>query len=72
MNVRLITQYEISERQQQLRSEYLRTQDGFSISGIRRLMGNTIIAMGQRIHGKLENRCERAARITPFAPARGI
>lgn len=68
MNVRLITQDEIAERQRSVRFGYQRTQHGFSISGIRRLMGNSIIAMGQKIHGRRESLAQAA----PLKPARGI
>ncbi len=68
MNVRLITQDEISDHQQFVRTGYLHTQQGFSISGIRRLMGNSVIAMGQKIHG----RERRESLVTPVAPARGV
>lgn len=72
MNVRLITQNEISERQQSLRSNYLRTQNGFSIEGIRRQMGSTFIALGQKIHGRCEQRREAMSQVSPLKPARGI
>lgn len=72
MNARLITQEEVAEKQQSLRSTYLRTQAGFSISGIRQLMGNTFIAMGHRIHGRREERREALAQASPLKPARGV
>lgn len=72
MNVRLITQEEVAERQQSLRTSYLRTQTGFSVTGIRRLMGSTFIAMGEKIQGRCEERRLANARISPLKPARGI
>ena len=85
MNVRLITQDEISDHQQFVRTGYLRTQQGFSISGIRRLMGNSVIAMGQKIHGRerreslaselddcLHGRERRESLVAPVVPARGV
>lgn len=72
MNVRLITQNEIADRQQNLRTSYLQTQSGFTVSGIRRLMGSTFIAMGQKIHGRCEQRREARIQASPLKPARGI
>ena len=72
MNVRLITQNEIADRQQNLRASYLSTQNGFSISGIRRLMGSTFIAMGQKIQGRCDERRAARANVSPLKPARGI
>lgn len=72
MNVRLITQNEIIERQQSVRTGYRRTQQGFSITGIRQLMGSSFIAMGQKIYGRCEERRESIAQAAPLKPARGI
>lgn len=72
MNVRLITQEEIAERQQNLRTGYLNTRNGFSVTGVRRLMGSTFIAMGEKIQGRCEERREAIARVSPLKPARGI
>lgn len=72
MNLRLITQSEITERQQNLRTNYLNTQNGFSVTGIRRLMGSTFIAMGHKIHGRCEERRLSLANMTLFKTARGI
>lgn len=72
MNVRLITQNEIADKQQDLRTNYLRTQTGFSIVGIRRLMGSTFIAMGEKIQGRCERRRAAFANVSPLKPARGI
>lgn len=72
MNVRLITQEEVAERQQALRTSYLHTQNGFSVTGIRRLMGSTFIAMGEKIQGRCEERRATLARVSPLKPARGI
>lgn len=72
MNVRLITQDEIEERQQAVRSGYQETQNRFSISGIRRLMGSTVIAMGHKIHGRCEERRDSLTRAASLKPARGI
>lgn len=72
MNVRLVTQEEVAERQQSLRATYLRTQCGFSISGIRRLMGNSFIAAGEKILGRSEERRVVLTKASPLKPARGI
>lgn len=72
MNVRLITQNEIAARQQNLRSTFLQTQKGFSITGIRRLMGSTFIAMGHKIHGRCSQRREALIQTSPLKSARGI
>ena len=72
MNVRLITQNEIADRQQYLRSTYLNTQHGFSVSGFRRLMGSTFIAMGQKIQGRCDERRAARVMVSPLKPARGI
>ena len=72
MNVRLITQEEISTRQQFLRSSYLAAQNGFTVSGFRRLMGSTFIAIGHKIHGRCEQRRLERVRENPLKVARGI
>ena len=72
MNVRLITQEEVAERQQALRTNYLHTKNGFSVTGIRRLMGSTFIAMGEKMQGRCEERREMLAKASPLKPARGI
>lgn len=51
MNIRLITEQEIALRQQDVRNGAYRARQGFSIIGIRRLVGNTFIAMGMLLHG---------------------
>lgn len=55
MNTRLITDQEISLRQQNIRTGAYRARHGFSIIGIRRLVGNTFIAMGMLLHGTGRN-----------------
>ena len=69
MNVRLISEAEILERQQFVKAGYQRTQQVFSVAGIRHLMGNSVIAMGQWIYGRCEERREIQA--APVAPAQG-
>lgn len=72
MNVRLITQEEIAEKQQALHKSYLNTQRGFSVTGLRLLTGSTFIAMGQKIQGRCEQRREIQIQTSPLKPARGI
>lgn len=72
MNVRLITQEEVAERQQSLRTGYLHTQNGFSVEGIRSQLGSTIIAMGEKVQGRCEARRVALANASPLKPARGI
>ena len=55
LNTRLITDQEISLRQQDIRTGAYRARHGFSIIGIRRLVGNTFIAMGMLLHGAGKN-----------------
>lgn len=72
MNLRLITNHEIIEKQDSLRSGYLRSRNGFSIQGIRRSAGSTFIALGQKIHGRCEERRELTHTVSPLKPVRGI
>lgn len=51
MNIRHISQSEIAERQLQVRLGAYRARHAFSISGIRQLIGNTIIALGTQVSG---------------------
>jgi len=72
MNTRLITHREIVERQEAIASDFRRSQTTFSIAGARRLVGNTIIAVGLRIHGCLEERRDTAVLPRRAQTARGI
>lgn len=65
MNMRLITNREIEDKQQSISTEFRRSQQSCSIDGIRHLVGSTFIALGMRIHGCLEDR-----RHTPVLPRR--
>lgn len=58
VNLRYITYNEILERQMQVRCEAHRARHAFSVTGIRHLVGNTIIALGTHLHGKSETRYE--------------
>lgn len=71
MNVRLITEEEIIERQQAVRSSFQQSQEAISVSGMRQTMGSALIALGHRIHGKLEDRRETLARPKPLTSTRG-
>ncbi len=65
MNTRFITNREIEDKQLSISTDFRRSQSTFTIPGLRHLMGNTIIALGLRIHGCLEER-----RDTPVLPRR--
>lgn len=58
LNNRLITQSEIVERQLQVRQGAHHARHAFTVSGVRQLIGNTIIALGTLLHGKSETRRE--------------
>lgn len=73
MNTRIITDAEIAEKQQAIGNEFHRSQTTFSIAGVRHLVGSTIIAMGERVYGRIEECRETAAAASHEAePARGI
>ena len=72
MTTRFITSYEIAEKQQSIINDYQQSQTRISFSGIRRLAGSTIIAIGERIQGCREQHQEQNRRQVVLAPARGI
>lgn len=72
MNTRLITNRDIAERQEAIANDFRRSQTTFSIAGVRHLLGNTIIAFGVRIHGRLEERRDTAVLPRRAQTARGI
>ena len=72
MEIRYITNQEIAQKQSQLRTNYLATQKGFSLSGIRRSLGSTFIALGQRIYGRCEHNRQAADYAPPLTIAKGI
>ena len=72
MNTQIITAAEIAARQQAIRNDFRRSQTTFSVAGVRHLLGSTIIAVGERIYGRLED-CRETASVAPkAAPARGM
>jgi hypothetical protein len=72
VNTRLITTAEIVAKQQTISNDFRRCQTTFSVAGVRRLVGNTIIAMGEHVYGRIEE-CRETAGVAPkAAPARGI
>lgn len=72
MNTRLITNYEIAQKQQDIHHDFRRSQATFTIPGVRRLVGNTFIALGERIYGRLED-CRQTAQLPrKAAPVGGI
>lgn len=65
LNTRYISQSEIAERQFQVRYGAHRARHAFSITGIRQLFGNTLIALGTQLHGTCERRRQTA--VEPMA-----
>ncbi len=51
MNTRLITQAEITSHQEALIRDIRRSRTTFTVAGLRRLVGNTLIALGMHLHG---------------------
>lgn len=56
------TSLAVHEKQRAIHREYVRSQRALTIAGFRTLIGNTIIALGDRVHGAAEARCEDVAR----------
>lgn len=54
---------EVKYRQQTVQAEFLLAQRQMSISGIRQILGNTVIEMGSRIHGVSKGACPESAEI---------
>lgn len=52
---------EVMYRQQQLRTGYIESQRQVSISGMRQILGNTILELGSRVHGMAQVACPAAA-----------
>ena len=71
LDMRLITQSEIAQRQLQVRTDAHRARHAFTLSGVRQLIGNTFIALGMRMHGENESRRIEAPRRTSV-PAHGV
>lgn len=61
MNMRLISDSEIQQRQTDVRNGAQQARHSFSISGIRQLIGSTFIALGTAMHEVSDDRRE-----TPF------
>jgi hypothetical protein len=72
VNTRIITAAEIAAKQQAISTDFRRSQATFSIAGVRHLLGSTIIAMGERVYGRIEECRETASVARKAAPARGI
>ncbi|MCO5218002.1 MAG: hypothetical protein M9934_08265 [Thermomicrobiales bacterium] len=53
-------QIDINRKQASIMKDYRNSQEGFR--GFRRLFGNTLIALGDRIHGRAEECREEIAR----------
>lgn len=56
MNTRYISESEISQRQQHIRSSARAARYTYTVTGLRQLFGSTFIALGTRIHGCMEKR----------------
>lgn len=52
---------EVAYRQQHVRTGYIEAQRLVTISGIRQILGNTILEVGSRIHGMAQAPCPAAA-----------
>ncbi len=73
MTTQMFTPADIAARQQTVRNDYRRSQRAITISGFRQLMGNTLIAVGTRLHGSFEPRREAAGSSLPTTtPLRGM
>ena len=55
------TEHEVRYRHQQVHIGYVAAQRQMTSHGFRQLLGNTIIAMGNRIHGMAQGACGEAA-----------
>ncbi|MCA9833807.1 MAG: hypothetical protein KC435_07685 [Thermomicrobiales bacterium] len=60
MNMIEALQVEIDRKQESIKKDYRTSQSG--LGGIRRVFGNTLIALGDRIHGRAEECREELAR----------
>lgn len=54
---------EVAYRQQHIRAGYIQAQRQISISGVRQILGNTVIEVGSRIYGITQGSCTDAAEI---------
>jgi hypothetical protein len=61
MNTRYISDSEIRQRQQQIRTSAHAARYTWTIAGLRQLLGSTFIALGTHIHGCMEKRPAAAA-----------
>lgn len=57
----LQTDTEVEYRHQQIRTQYIESQRMVSVAGMRQILGNSVIALGGRIHGMAQGSCEDAA-----------
>lgn len=72
LNTRLIMQSEITQRQQNIRYGANAARNGFTLSGIRQLFGNTFIAMGMLVHGRNEKCLETLSKKPTAMPVRAL
>lgn len=52
--------FEVTYRQQQVRTQFLESRQIVSISGIRHFVGSSLIAFGSSIYGKAQESCQDA------------
>lgn len=72
VSTRLITQSEIDQRQLSIRQGAHAARNGFTLSGLRQLFGNTFIALGQLVHGRNEKCLETLSKKPTAMPVRGL
>ena len=56
-----ISEAEIQYRQRQVQTGFIASQRQITIAGMRQVLGNSVIAMGNRIHGMAAGSCQDAA-----------
>ncbi len=56
MSTRYISDSEITQRQQQIRTSARAARYVYTVAGLRQLLGSTFIALGTHIHGCMEKR----------------
>lgn len=57
----LLAETEVIYRHRQVQTTYIEAQRQVSVSGIRQIIGNTILELGSRIHGMAQAACPSAA-----------
>lgn len=52
---------EIAYRQQRVHEQFIDSQRSVTVAGLRQILGNTLIAMGNNVHGMAAGSCKDAA-----------